>query len=91
MQKICDCKILGKRQTHGDIYKYCYRVKINNESAWANSRVEHNVGDTATLYLKPSDLICGSRSLSNICFPESEVMPIAIFLQEVHIICQTQN
>lgn len=55
MQKICDCKILGKRQTHGDIYKYCYRVKINNESAWANSRVEHNVGDTATLYLKPSD------------------------------------
>ena len=35
--------------------KICDRVKINNESAWANSRVEYNVGDTATLYLKPSD------------------------------------
>ena len=51
MQKICDCEILGKRPTNGNIYKYCYRVKINNESAWANSRVEYNVGDTATLYL----------------------------------------
>ena len=52
MQKICDCEILGKRPTNGNIYKYCYRVKINNESGWANSSCNYNVGDSATLCLK---------------------------------------
>lgn len=54
MQKVSKCLILDKQATNGSQYRYRYLVKADDESGWANSECNYDIGETATLFLTVS-------------------------------------